>query len=109
MFSMLTKKEIAQIDFQKLNGLIPAVIQDAKNNEVLMLAFQNKESLLKTIETEETWFYSRSRQKLWHKGEESGNFQKVKDIFLDCDNDTVLIKVNQIGGVACHRGTKTCF
>jgi phosphoribosyl-AMP cyclohydrolase len=95
------------IKFDKA-GLIPVVIQDYQDNTVLMLAYMNKESLVKTLATNETWFYSRSRQKLWHKGETSGHYQKVKEIFLDCDNDTVLIKVEQIG-VACHTGARSCF
>jgi len=88
--------------------LIPAVIQDFKTNEVLMLAYMNKTSLKKTMETKTTWFYSRSRSKLWNKGETSGNKQIVKEIRYDCDCDTLLIKVEQIGN-ACHTGNKTCF
>ncbi|MBM3707525.1 MAG: bifunctional phosphoribosyl-AMP cyclohydrolase/phosphoribosyl-ATP diphosphatase HisIE [Actinobacteria bacterium] len=88
--------------------LIPAVIQDFKTNEVLMLAYMNKNSLKKTMETKTTWFYSRSRSKLWNKGETSGNKQIVKEIRYDCDCDTLLIKVEQIGN-ACHTGNKTCF
>ncbi|MEI6221932.1 MAG: phosphoribosyl-AMP cyclohydrolase [bacterium] len=98
-----------QIDFSKLNGLIPVVIQEYQTKDILMLAFMNEESLKKTIETGETWFWSRSKQTLWHKGETSGNIQKVKEIFLDCDNDTLLITVEQVGGVACHTGKKSCF
>lgn len=90
------------------NGLIPAIVQDVKNGEVLMLAYMNKESLQKTLETKETWFWSRSRQELWHKGERSGNRQIVKEIRYDCDNDTLLIKVEQIGP-ACHTGERSCF
>jgi phosphoribosyl-ATP pyrophosphohydrolase/phosphoribosyl-AMP cyclohydrolase len=88
-------------------GLVPAVVQE-ENGQVLMLAYMNKESLEKTIETGYTWYYSRSRQRLWNKGEESGNKQKVKEISYDCDGDTLLIKVHQTG-VACHTGTYTCF
>lgn len=90
------------------NGLVPAIIQEYKTGEVLMLAYMNKESLGKTIETGKTWFWSRSRNKLWNKGETSGHFQNVKNISVDCDFDTLLIKVNQIGA-ACHTGNKTCF
>ncbi len=89
-------------------GLVPAVIQDAASGTVLMLAYMNAESLQKTLETGETWFYSRSRQALWHKGETSGHVQTVKDIYYDCDGDTLLVKVAQTG-VACHEGTFSCF
>lgn len=90
-------------------GLIPAIVQDYKDNAVLMMAYMNKESLEKTIATGETWFYSRSRQKLWHKGETSGHIQKVKEILVDCDQDTLLIKVEQVGDIACHTGKRSCF
>jgi len=90
-------------------GLIPAIIQDAGTNEVLMLAYMNEESFQKTLETGKTTFWSRSRQKLWMKGETSGNCQLVKEIFYDCDQDTLLIKVGQLGGIACHTGERTCF
>ena len=89
-------------------GLIPAIVQDYRNNQVLMLAYMNKESLLKTVETGQTHFYSRSRNKLWKKGESSGHTQNIKEIFIDCDMDTLLIKVEQAGG-ACHTGYRTCF
>ena len=92
----------------KKGDLIPVITQDYKTGEVLMLAYMNKESLQKTIETGKTWYYSRSRQKLWNKGETSGHFQLVKEIFTDCDNDPLLIKVEQIGP-ACHTGNRTCF
>ena len=90
-------------------GLIPAIIQDYKTNEVLMVAYMNEESVKKTIKDKKTWFYSRSRQKLWLKGETSGNIQQVKEIFVDCDQDCVLIKVKQIGDAACHTGYRSCF
>ncbi|SHJ38047.1 phosphoribosyl-AMP cyclohydrolase [Desulfofundulus thermosubterraneus] len=89
-------------------GLIPAIIQDADTNIVLMMAYMNKEALEKTLATGETWFWSRSRQKLWHKGETSGNVQKVQEITYDCDRDTLLVKVKQTGA-ACHEGYYTCF
>ena len=89
-------------------GLIPAVIQDWKNGEVLMVAYMNLASLRKTIETRRTWFWSRSRQKFWQKGETSGNIQSVKDILYDCDQDTLLIRVEQ-SGPACHTGKRSCF
>ena len=91
------------------DGLIPAIIQDFFDNTVLMLAYMNKESLQKTVESGETWFYSRSKKKLWHKGETSGHFQKVREIFYDCDGDALLIKAEQIGGTACHTGERSCF
>ena len=94
------------IDFTK--GLVPAIIQDYKNNEVLMLAYMNEESLKKTLSTGTTWFWSRSRNEYWNKGATSGNFQYVKEIKVDCDEDTILIKVEQIGP-ACHTGSKSCF
>jgi phosphoribosyl-AMP cyclohydrolase len=89
-------------------GLVPAIIQDFYNNEVLMLAYMNRESLKKTLESGETWFFSRSRSELWHKGETSGNIQIVKEIYYDCDIDTLLIKIEQ-KGVACHTGNRSCF
>lgn len=91
------------------NGLIPAITVDAVTNEVLMQAYMNKEALEKTLETGEAHYWSRSRQKLWHKGEESGHFQKVKAIYADCDGDSLLIAVEQVGGVACHTGSRSCF
>jgi len=90
------------------NGLIPAIVQDYKSGKVLMLAYMNEESLSKTMESGTTWFWSRSRNKFWNKGETSGHFQYVKSISIDCDGDTILIKVDQIG-VACHTGNETCF
>lgn len=90
------------------HGLIPAVVQEAKSGKVLMVAYMNEESLQKTVETGRTWFYSRSRKKLWNKGEESGHFQTVRAIAVDCDADTLLVTVDQIGA-ACHTGNKTCF
>ncbi|MBP1932606.1 bifunctional phosphoribosyl-AMP cyclohydrolase/phosphoribosyl-ATP diphosphatase HisIE [Ammoniphilus resinae] len=100
------------IDWEKITfdqqGLVPAIIQDAQSKEVLMMAYMNKESLQKTLDTGETWFWSRSRQELWHKGETSGNTQKVGRISLDCDGDTLLIQVNP-AGPACHNNTYTCF
>lgn len=91
------------------NGLIPTIIQDAENNEVLMMAYMNKTSLEKTVETGYTYFWSRSRQKYWKKGETSGHVQEVKTILFDCDKDTVLIKVIQHGPGACHTGHRSCF
>lgn len=99
--------KIDNIKFDE-KGLVPAIIQQAETGTVLMLAYMNKESLAKTVETGVTWFYSRSRQSLWQKGETSGHVQKVQDIHYDCDADTLLIKVEQTGA-ACHEGTLSCF
>lgn len=89
-------------------GLIPAIIQDARNGEVLMLGYMNRESLARTIESGDVWFYSRSRQELWHKGETSGNFLRMKFIIKDCDSDTLLVQAEPTGPV-CHTGKRTCF
>ena len=100
---------VIKIDFKKLNGLVPAVVQDCKTNKVLMVGFMNEEAYKKTLKTGKATYYSRSRNKLWTKGETSGNFQKVKEILVDCDNDTLLLKVEQKGGAACHTGYESCF
>jgi phosphoribosyl-AMP cyclohydrolase len=89
-------------------GLLPAIIQDAKNGEVLMLGYMNPESVRLTLESGEVWFYSRSRQELWHKGDTSGNRLIVKELWKDCDNDTILVKADPLGPV-CHTGNRTCF
>ena len=91
------------------HGLVPAVVQDVYTREVLMLAYMNEESLKKTMETGETWFFSRSRNELWNKGATSGHTQIVKKMSYDCDGDTILVEVEQIGGIACHTGAKSCF
>ena len=98
-----------KIDFKKGNGLIPAIIQSYQSGDVLMFGYMNAAALQKTFETGWVYFWSRTRQKLWMKGEESGNKLKVKDIFTDCDNDTLLIKAELIGKNVCHTGEKTCF
>ena len=90
-------------------GLIPAIVQDIKTSEVLMMAYMNKESLARTVELGKTCFWSRSRQQFWVKGETSGNVQLVKTILYDCDADTLLVKVEQVGKGACHTGNRTCF
>ena len=98
------------MDYSKLNGLIPAVIQDADSNEVLMVGFMNDVALAKTRETGYATFFSRTRNKLWMKGETSGNRLAVTDILVDCDDDTVLVKVKRLGdGNVCHTGERTCF
>lgn len=90
------------------DGLIPAIVQEADTGKVLMLAYQNREALAKTLETGYTWFYSRSRQELWNKGATSGHYQQVRDIYYDCDGDTILLQVDQIGN-ACHKDFHSCF
>lgn len=95
-------------DFSK-SALIPAIAQDAASGTVLMLAYMNEEAYRETLRTGRVCYYSRSRQKLWRKGEESGNVQELKAIYYDCDADTLLVKVNQIGGAACHEGYPSCF
>lgn len=96
------------LDFEKMNGLVPAIIQDANTQKVLMLGFMNREAYEKTVETGKVTFYSRTKQRLWTKGEESGNFLNVVEIKVDCDNDTLLIYVHPVGPV-CHTGTDTCW
>ena len=98
-----------ELDFSKGNGLLPAIVQDYTSGKVLMLAYINKASWEKTLETGEAHYWSRSRQELWHKGDTSGHVQKVKEIYADCDDDTVLMKVEQLGGAACHLGYESCF
>ncbi len=90
------------------NGLVPAIVEDAKTHEVLMMAWMNREAVLKTLKTGKTHFYSRSRKSMWLKGETSGHVQRVKRIATDCDGDTLLVSVSQVGG-ACHAGYRTCF
>ena len=96
-------------DFSKGDGLVPAIAQDARTGEVLMMAYMNAQSYAETLATGRAVYYSRSRKKLWRKGEESGNVQEVRGVFIDCDADTILLKVHQIGGAACHTGYKSCF
>jgi phosphoribosyl-AMP cyclohydrolase len=91
------------------NGLIPAIVQDHVDGQVLMVAWMNRDSLLDTLKTGKTHFWSRSRNKYWMKGEESGNVQKVQSVFYDCDSDVLLFKVEQVGGAACHTGHRSCF
>ena len=98
-----------KLDFDKTNGLIPAIAQDYETGEVLMLAYMNEEAWNATLDTGIATYYSRSRQELWVKGKTSGNIQHIKDIRIDCDDDTVLLKVEQVGGAACHTGHKSCF
>jgi len=102
-------REMIEPDFEKGEGLLPAIVQDVHTGEVLMLAYMNDEAYRKTRENSVAHFYSRSRQQLWKKGESSGHVQNVHSIRLDCDLDTILLQVEQVGEAACHRGYKSCF
>jgi phosphoribosyl-AMP cyclohydrolase len=97
------------IDFDKGGGLLPAIAQDADTGEVLMLAWMNREAYEETLRTGRACYFSRSRNRLWRKGEESGHVQEVRGVFTDCDADTILLKVHQVGGAACHEGYRSCF
>ncbi len=97
------------VDFDKLGGLAPAIAQDADTGEVLMLAWMNREAYEETLRTGRACYFSRSRNRLWRKGEESGHVQEVESVYVDCDADTILLKVRQLGGAACHEGYKSCF
>ena len=98
-----------ELDFSKGNGLLPAIVQDYQSEKVLMLAYINRDSWEKTLKTGESHYWSRSRQQIWHKGATSGHIQRIKEVYVDCDNDTVLFKVEQVGGGACHTGFESCF
>ncbi len=98
-----------KLDFNKMGGLIPAIAQDDKTGEVLMLGFMNQKAWAATMATGRATYFSRTRQKLWVKGETSGNVQLVKEIRIDCDNDAVLLKIEQVGGATCHTGHRSCF
>jgi phosphoribosyl-AMP cyclohydrolase len=100
---------LSLIDFAKAGGLVTAIAQDHETGEVLMVAYMNEESLRRTLELREVVYWSRSRQKLWHKGEESGNVQKLKGLYVDCDGDALVVRVEQVGGAACHTGRRNCF
>ncbi len=100
---------MVSLDFEKGGGLLPAIVQDDSSGEVLMLAYMNEDSWKKTLETGKAVFWSRSRRALWMKGEQSGHFQIVREIRIDCDDDTILLKVEQVGGAACHTGYRSCF
>ena len=105
---MIMNKTIDEIDFEKSGGLVPVIVQDANSKEVLTLAYSNKESLELAKKTGKSWFYSRSRDKLWMKGEESGNTQVIKEILVDCDSDAIIYLVEP-SGPACHTGERVCF
>jgi len=100
---------VIHLNFDKGGGLLPAVVQEAVTGEVLMLAYMNEASWKKTLETGKAVFWSRSRQALWMKGEQSGHYQIIREIRVDCDDDTILLKVEQVGGAACHTGYRSCF
>jgi len=97
------------LDFDKSGGLVAAIAQDADTGEVLMIAWMNQEAFEETVRTKRAVYFSRTRQRLWRKGEESGNVQEVQSIFIDCDQDAVLLKVKQLGDAACHTGRRSCF
>ena len=98
-----------ELNFAKGTGLIPAIVQDTETKEVLMLAYMNRQSWEATLQTGKATYWSRSRQELWVKGEISGHFQLLQAVFIDCDNDSILLQVKQLGGAACHTGYKSCF
>jgi phosphoribosyl-AMP cyclohydrolase len=100
---------MAMIDFDKAGGLVPVIAQDADTGAVLMLAWMNREAYEETLRTRRAVYFSRSRNRLWRKGEESGHFQEVREVLVDCDADTILLKVHQVGGAACHEGYASCF
>jgi phosphoribosyl-AMP cyclohydrolase len=102
-------KKLETPNFAKMGGLLPAIAQDAVSGEVLMLAFMNEAAWDETLKTGEAHYFSRSRNQIWHKGGTSGHVQRIKELYLDCDNDTVLLKVEQLGGAACHTGYRSCF
>ena len=99
----------SQLDFQKGGGLVTAIAQDDASGDILMVAFMNEEAFDRTVATGEVHYWSRSRDRLWHKGEESGNTQQLKSIYIDCDGDVVLLKIEQKGDAACHTGRRSCF
>jgi len=107
--TMKGRGSMSEPDFSKTDGLIPAIAQDHQSGKILMLAYINEDSWNMTLKTGETHYWSRSRQELWHKGGTSGHVQKVREILIDCDGDTVVFKVEQIGGAACHEGYESCF
>ena len=102
------QKIIDKVDWEKVS-LLPVIVQDKDSKAVLMMAFMDKEALTLTLQTKQAHYFSRTKQRIWKKGESSGNFQNIEDIFIDCDNDTLLITIEQVGGIACHTGRKSCF
>jgi len=108
MNSLNTQNWLSQVKFNE-QGLVPVIAQDYKSKDVLMMAWMNQSSLQETVELGQAIYWSRSRGRRWHKGEESGHFQNIKEILLDCDGDTLLLMVEQVGGIACHTGAPNCF
>ncbi len=104
-----TESTMIKVDFEKQGGLVPAIAQDYDTGEVLMMAYMNRESFELTLSTRIAHYWSRSRSALWKKGETSGNIQEVREIRIDCDDDTILLRIRQIGGAACHTGHRSCF
>ncbi len=104
----ITQEFLEQVRWTS-DGLVPAIAQDAETNDILMFAWMNRESLALTVQEQRAIYWSRSRQKLWRKGEESGHVQSIKEIRIDCDEDVIILKVEQIGGIACHTGRRSCF
>lgn len=98
-----------QIDFDKQGGLVPVIAQDDETGDILMLAYMNPEALDESLRTGRVCYYSRSRDRLWRKGEESGHVQRIHSVYVDCDSDTILVRVTQLGGAACHKGYRSCF
>lgn len=108
MNSLNSQNWISQVKFNE-QGLVPVIAQDYKSKDILMMAWMNQSSLQETVELGQAIYWSRSRGRRWHKGEESGHFQNIKEILLDCDGDTLLLMVEQVGGIACHTGAPNCF
>ena len=108
MNSLNTQNWLSQVKFNE-QGLVPVIAQDYKSKDILMMAWMNQSSLQETVELGQASYWSRSRGRRWHKGEESGHFQNIKEILLDCDGDTLLLMVEQVGGIACHTGAPNCF
>ena len=100
---------MVKLDFRKGNGILPAIVQDVTSGKVLMLAYMNNRAWTLTLQTGEAHYWSRTRRKIWHKGETSGNIQIIKEIIVDCDYDSILLKIEQVGGAACHLGYESCF
>ncbi|MCA9509342.1 MAG: phosphoribosyl-AMP cyclohydrolase [Myxococcales bacterium] len=109
MTTALPEDPTSLLDFRKGDGLVAAIAQDHATGEILMLAWMNEDAFRRTLETGQAVYWTRSRRKLWHKGEESGNVQLVKELYVDCDADAVLLRVEQVGGAACHTGKRSCF
>ena len=105
----MSNDPVGIIDFEKAGGLVTAIAQDDTTGEILMVAYMNEESLRLSLERREVVYWSRSRRRLWYKGEESGNVQKLKGVFVDCDGDAIVLRVEQVGGAACHTGKRNCF